>query len=92
MSLSLVEYRAKLINKILFAGSPEDVKRYINAAMKALERNKVNGHIVARFVDKMISESGQFNPIKKDSRQWNNIQMALIHLYRIKLQIGVMAK
>lgn len=88
MSLSLDEFRCKLINKILFAGSQEDVKRFCDASMKGLEHHKVNGHIIARFVDKMISELGQFNPMSKDAQQWRNIQIAKIKFNRIKQQIG----
>lgn len=88
MSLPLDEYRCKLINKILFACSQDEVKRFCDAAMKGLEHHKVNGHIVIRFVDKVISELEQFNPMKKDAQQWSNIQMARIHFNRIKQQIG----
>jgi hypothetical protein len=88
MSLSLDEYRCKLINKIIFAGSQDEVKRFCDAAMKALEHHKVNGHIVGRFVDKMINELEQFNPMKKDAQQWSNIQMARIQFIRIKRQLS----
>ncbi len=91
MSLSLGAYRAKLINKISFAASPEEVKRYIDTGIKALEQNKVNGHIVARFVEKTISELEQFNPLKAAPRQWSNIQMAKIQFNRIKQQLGATA-
>lgn len=88
MSLSLDEYRCKLINKILFAGSQVEVRRLCDASMKGLEQHKVNGHIVARFVDKMISELEQFNPMNKDAQQWSNIRMARIQFNRIKQQIS----
>lgn len=91
MPLSLDEYRCKLINKILFAGSRDEVKRFCDAAMKGLEHHKVNGHIVVRFVEKVISELEKFNPMKKDALQWSNIQMARIQFNRIKQQINVTA-
>lgn len=87
MSLSLDEYRCKLINKVLFADSQEEVKRFCDAAMKGLEHHEVNGHIVARFVEKIISELEQFNPMDKDAQQWSNIQMAKIHFNRIKMRL-----
>src|SRR5688572_24762634 len=68
MLLSLDEYRCKLINKLLFAGSQEEVRRFCDAAMKSLEHHKVNGHLVARFVEKMIGELNQFNPMDKDAQ------------------------
>lgn len=87
MSLSLDEYRCKLINKILFAGSQEEVRRFCDAAMKDLEHHKVNGHIVARFVEKIIGELSQFNPMDKDAQQWSNLRMAKILFIRIKQRI-----
>ena len=84
MSLSLDEHRIKLINKILFAASQEEVKRFIDAAIKALEQNKVNGHIISRFIEKIISDLGLFNPMKKEAQQWSNIKFAGILFNRIK--------
>lgn len=88
MSLSLDEYRCKLINKILFADSQQEVARYCDAAMNGLEHHKVNGHIVARFVEKVISELELFDPMNKDAQQWSNIQMARILFNRIKQKIN----
>lgn len=86
MSVSLDEYRTKLINRILFAGSQEDVKRFIDASMIVLETNKVNGHLIMRFVDKIVSELELYSPMKKDAQQWSNITMAKILFNRIKYQ------
>jgi len=87
MSIPLDEYRCTLINNILFADSQEEVKQVCDSAMKALERHKVNGHIIARFTDKMINGLEQFNPMKKDARQWSNIKLAKILFNRIKHQL-----
>lgn len=84
MSLSLDEYRTKLITKILFAASQEEVKRFINTAIKALEQNKVNGHIISRFIEKTVSDLELFNPMHKEAQQWSNIKMAIILFNRIK--------
>ena len=91
MPLSLDEYRCKLVNKILFACSQEEVKRFCDAAMKSLEHHKVNGHIIARFVNKVINELEQFNPMEKDAQQWSNIRMARIQFNRIKQQLSATA-
>lgn len=91
MPLSLDEYRSKLVNKILFAGSQEEVKRFCDAAMKGLEHHQVNGHIIARFVDKVISGLEQFNPMESDAQQWSNIKMARIQFNRIKQQLSATA-
>lgn len=87
MPLSLEEYRTKLINRILVAGSQEDVGRYIAAAMAALEKYKLHGHLVARFVEKISTQLELFNPMKKDSQQWSNIKIARIHFFRIKQEL-----
>ena len=88
MALKLDEYRTKLINKILSARSQDEVKRFIEAAMKALEQYNVNGHLVVRFVDKTNSELNLFNPMNKDAQQWSNISMAKIIFNRIQLQLN----
>jgi hypothetical protein len=86
MSLSLAEYRCKLINKILFANSREEVQRYCDAAVRSLVLHKVHGFVIARFIDRMISELRKFNPMNKNARQWSNITMARILFYRIQQQ------
>lgn len=91
MSLSLDEYRCKLITKILFAASQNEVERFCDAAMKGLEHHKVNEHIIARFVDKVINELEQFNPMKKNAQQWSNILVAKILFKRIKRRINTPA-
>ena len=88
MSLSLDEYRSKLINKILSAGSQEEVQRFCNAAIRGLERHEVNGHIILRFAEKTIHELQLFNPMNKNAQQWSNIQMARIQFNRIKQRLS----
>ena len=88
MSLSLDEYRCKLITKIVFAESQEEVKRFCNAAMKGLEDYQVNPHIVVRFVDKTIGELESFNPMDKEAQQWMNIGMAKILFKRTRRQLS----
>jgi hypothetical protein len=84
MSLSLTEYRTKLITKIMSASSQEEVKRYIDTAVKSLEQNRVNGHFIVRFIDKMSDELESFSPMNKNAQQWSNIKMSLICFNRIK--------
>ena len=88
MPLSMVDFRNKIINKILFATSQKEVMSYSKAAIKGLEQHKVNPHIVVRFVDKVIIELESFNPIDKDAQQWTNIKMAKIQFKRIKQQLN----
>ena len=88
MSLSLDEYRTKLINKILFASSQEEVKRFIDTDIKALEQNKVHGHIISRVIEKIISELELFSPMKQEAQQWSNIKIALILFNHIKNKLN----
>jgi len=44
MSQTITEYRCKLINKILFARSQEEVRRIIDAAVRGLREHRLNGH------------------------------------------------
>lgn len=83
MTLQLDEYRAELINRILFAVSQEQVKGFIDEAMKSMEEKKINKHIITRFINKMISDLGSFNPMNKEAQQWANIKSAKIMLNRI---------
>jgi hypothetical protein len=84
MSLSLDEYRTKLVSKILFASSQEEVKGFIDTALKALEQNNVNGYIIFRFIEKIISDLELFNPMKEEAQQWSNIKCARILFNGIK--------
>ncbi|MEO8769652.1 MAG: hypothetical protein ABI402_06195 [Ferruginibacter sp.] len=90
MSLSLTEYQGKLISKIMCATSQEEVKRYIETAMKSLELYKLNGHIIHRFVDKIIYELELFSPINKNANQWSNIKMARVCFNKIKTKFEMM--
>jgi hypothetical protein len=84
MALTIDEYRCKLINKILFARSQDEVKRFINVAMKSLQEHKVNGHIIARFIDKVLQHLNEFRPVYYNTQQWNNIKTARVQFNAIK--------
>jgi hypothetical protein len=88
MAISPGDYKEGLISKIHSATSQDEVKRIMDTAMKALQENKVNGHIIIRFVDKLMSALDSCSPIQKDAQQWSNIRMARILLNRIKLQLN----
>ena len=66
------------------AASQEEVKRFIEGALKALEQNTVDGQSIARFIDKVISDLELFNPMNKEAQQWSNIKFAGILFNRIK--------
>ena len=86
-SLTLDEFRCKLINKILFAESQEEVRRFIDAGMKGLWQHELNGHLIARFVDKVIQNLNEFTPMLLDAQQWSNIKMAQIRFDQLKLSM-----
>ena len=88
MSTTIDDYRCKLIDKILFAGSDEDVMRYADAAMKGLEQHKVNGHIIFRFVTKMIGELENYCPMEEHAQQWSNVKVARNYFNQIKQKFG----
>lgn len=92
MPLTIDEYRCKLITKILFAQSPDEVTRFIDVAMKSLKDHKVNGYIITRFVTKTIHHLGEFSPIDHNAQQWTNIKLARKKFDYISHQINVTAE
>jgi len=84
MARTLDDYRRKLINKILFSTSPEEVRRFSNTAIRSLIDHKVHGYIIVRFIDKTILDLEQLNPINKEEQQWNNITMAKEHFAQFR--------
>ncbi|MBK7291602.1 MAG: hypothetical protein KBF82_08445 [Chitinophagaceae bacterium] len=89
MSLSITEYREKLIAKIMLASSQDEVKRYIDTAMKSLEQHNLNGHIVSRFIEKILDELESFSPMNKEAQQWSNIKMGRICFNQIKRKLDL---
>jgi cell division septum initiation protein DivIVA len=84
MSLTLNEYTVKLVNKILIARSQEEVKQFVDDAVKALEQNKIEGQMKVRFIEIIAAELEQFNPMNKDAQQWSNIRYTKIIFNRMK--------
>lgn len=76
MSLTITEYRCKLINLILCARCEKDVRRFIHASIKGLTERGLNGHLILRFVEKTAQDLNTFIPGNKDGQQWGNIQAA----------------
>jgi hypothetical protein len=79
MSITIDDFRCKLINKILLAPSQDEVKRFVDASMKSLQAHNVNKHIIARFIEKMLQHLSKFNAMNHDAKQWSNIKMAKRH-------------
>jgi hypothetical protein len=83
MTSQLDEYRAELIDKILFSASQEQVKGIINKAMKSMDESKVNKHLIVGFISKVINDLASFDPMSKEAQQWANIKSGRILLNRI---------
>ena len=81
----LDEYRVKLINNILLAGSQESVKLIIADAVKLLDQDRLNEATIEGFIRTIINDLELFSPLKKDAQQWSNIQMAKIYFHRLKI-------
>ncbi len=87
MPIQLEEYRAELINKLLFAVSKEEVESIINEAMIAVKQKQPESDTVFQFIEKTIADLKLFDPIKKQAQQWNNIKVARILLNRIRQNV-----
>jgi len=85
MSLLLDEYRLKLINNILLAGSQESVKLIIADAVKLLDQDRLNEATFDGFIRTIINDLELFSPLKKNAQQWSNIKMAKIYFHRLKI-------
>lgn len=88
MATNLDDYRCKLVSKILQSGSQEEVKRYFNAAIKGLKSHNVNGHIMVRFIDKVLFELDACSPLTQEPQQWSNIKMGRIYGLQLKNKIA----
>ncbi len=87
MPLSLEEYRVRLVNSILFAASREEVKRFIDAALRGLHQHKISGDALANFIENISVELEQFDPMNKNAQQWSNIKIARVYFYRLKKEL-----
>jgi hypothetical protein len=88
MNTTMEDYSYKLVNKILFATSQEEVKRYVDAAMKGMVTHKINGHIITRFVDKALLHLKEFSPMDHEAQQWSNIKMAILLFNQVKRSLS----
>jgi hypothetical protein len=87
MTLSLDEFRIALITEILPAGSQEEVKELIEAAIKLLKYNNVTNQSIAGFVEKSLTDLHQYSPLNEEARQWSNIKTARILFNRVSYSL-----
>ena len=82
--MTLDDYRYKLIDKIIFSKSKDDAQRYVDTAIKSLVSNKVNGHIIYRFIEKIITDLDHFDLPGNDSTQAENVKATRLKLTALK--------
>lgn len=87
MSLSSDVFREKLIEKILAASTLDEVNRFINAAMKRLEKHKTDRHIIQQCTEKAAAELALYNPFDTSVQEWSNIKRAKVILYLISTRM-----
>jgi len=87
MALSLDEYRATLINEILLAGSQQEIKQLIDAAINLLKYNNVSGQSISGFIEKSLRNLDQFSPLNEEAWQWSNIKTAKVLFNRASYSI-----
>jgi len=84
MRITLDDYRCKLINKILSASSQQEAERFVDTALKSLQQNKINGYVIARFVEKAIKNLEEFKSVDHNTQQWTNIHYSLPHFCTVQ--------
>jgi hypothetical protein len=76
MSSSLSEYRTRLTNNILHAGSDAAVLSHIEQAISYLKQKSVNGHLIIRLVDRLSKELELISLLDSHARYKENIETA----------------
>lgn len=77
MAKDIHEFRHKLMDKIMQADSRAAVVRLIDTAMKVFSEKKVHGHIVIRFIDKIVFDMEGLGLDKCGDKQRSNLEIAL---------------
>jgi hypothetical protein len=76
MSQSMEDYRYRLITEILFANSLEEVTGHCHLVIHELEDKQTPAHLIAKFLQKTVSELLILRPLTQNSQQWTNIMNA----------------
>lgn len=76
MSSSLSEYRTKLTNSILRAGSAAEVRSHIEQAISYLQHKNINGHLITRLVDRLRKELELISLLDTHAPYKHNIETA----------------
>jgi hypothetical protein len=87
MALSSDAFREKLIQKILAAATQDEVKRFINAAIKGLGQQNTDRQIIQQFAEKAADVLTLYSPFDTSVLEWGNIKRAKVILYRISISM-----
>jgi energy-converting hydrogenase A subunit M len=82
--MTLDTYRHELIEAIRLAHSSEEVHQLVENAMTALLQNKVHGHLICRFVDKVMLDIEHPETYSCEKAELNNILTAKKELVALK--------
>ena len=77
-----------LIDKILRADTLQEVQKYCDAGIKALENQAWAKPAIADFLELVSRELKLFSPMDENPKQWNNINIAKIHIIKTRRQMG----
>ena len=75
--------RSTLIQQILSAKSQEEVTKLIDASLNWTRSDLLGDSGLRSFVDRILSEIRQCDPLSNSAEQWSNLKMARIYFNRI---------
>ena len=91
MKTSLDKFRAKLIIKLLYAGSFQELKRFIDAAVSALKKGTPDVSSITMFIDKVLHQLEFIASFSTNAIELGNITKAKTFLLSNKAEISRMA-
>jgi len=91
MKTSLDKFRAKLIIKMLYAGSFQELKRFIDAALNALKKGTPDVTAVTTFIDKVLHQLEFIASFTTNPAELGNITKAKSFLLSGKAELSGMA-
>lgn len=81
---NLDDYRHKLVDEILTAGSYEQIKLFLLTAVKRMKEHDVHEHLISWFIDKTLNQLHGIRLLSEDFRRELNIKYAQSQLELIK--------
>ena len=78
------DYRHKLVQNILQAESPEEIKWMLLSSIEDLKDHQINGHLISRFIEKSINQLNGLSLLDTDIKVSINSKFAKAQLELIK--------